>query len=231
MKKLVILFASLLVLAAIGVAVRAALERDGSTAPSSPEQEKEKLELRTRAYLAELDGHRPAALAALRLLVSSNEAPDEDVTLIFWEPLAWDARSSGIDWDPEKAAFVGGYWLGRARAVTLVWESKANELVMLSSLARRPLAGPDGGAAPAWGPAFHDLRATDDASIRAFELMAQHARFRGRPVVPISLEGGEGGPFKVEYLDGWDSGCAHWSLGQLQVNPHDGLVEMTGHID
>jgi hypothetical protein len=228
MKRLVGLLASLLVIGAIVVAVRATLKRDDGTAPEV--QSEEVREAQTQEYLATLAVHRTTALAALRLLVPSSEVRDEDVTLIFWEPVTWDPPANAIDWDPHKAGFAGGYWLGKTRAVALIWESKANELVSLSSLWRPHPSAPVNREGQPAAPPFYDLRATDEASIRAFELMAQRARFGARPVVPISLGRIEGGLLKVEYLDGWDSGCGHWSSGWLRVNPHDGVVKMEGHV-
>ena len=182
---------------------------------------------RTQAHLARVVAHRAQALAALRLEVPSSEVRDEDVTVIFWEPIP---ATKATPIDPDKAAFLGGYWLGKDRACVLAWGSKANAILSYGDLMRPQPKDGSGNT-----PTFRDFRAQDEASRRAFALVTRRAHYRtrleDRPVVPISFERTAGGKLMVEYVDGWDESCGHESNGYLVVDLDRGSVEMGAHVN
>lgn len=163
------------------------------------------------AHLAEVAKHRVEALAALRKHVKAEEAPNEEVTVVF--------RVAGVHWyeTDEKTGmrsgdpFVAfGYWIGGDRAVVL--EVGSGE------------EGVDGKLVN-----FLELKASDDVERRAIALVREHTRWDGRPVVPVAIKPGDGGKLNVTWFDGVDVEHGRWSYGFSAVDVVAGTVEDRGH--
>ncbi len=171
---------------------------------------------------AKRDAHRAEALAALRARVPASEAPDDKVTVVFWDqgfssPEGEVSSSGSVPEDPVWPIVAGGFWLGDDRCVVFAWDAKARKV-----LERK---GEEGMALE-----FLDLHARDDVERKVLSVMREKARWEDRPVVPVAIKPGDNGKLLVTAYDGWDADCGHWSSGTWAVDVTAGTVEDRGHV-
>ncbi|GEM_PF-6169029 len=174
---------------------------------------------KSEGHLAEVAKHRVEALAALRTRVDATQVPDDRVKVVFWDTVVDGTSMAGPEGPQvEQTGFVvAGYWLGDDRAVVFAWDPVAGKVMETE--------GPEVEVR-----VFGNLTARDDVERKVFSLLREQARWEGRPVVPISINPGDGGKLDVTWCDGWDAECNHWSLGYSAVDIVAGTVEDRGHV-
>lgn len=158
---------------------------------------------------------RTQALQALRSRVPASEVPDGDVRAIFWVDCQF----------PGKSYRMGGFWVGEDRNVVMFWDQEAGRMADSSLLA------------PDTPSSYHEFQATFPNLSAAARRLREEFRYEGQPVVPMAPKSDQvpgdlqsiPGILEMEFADGWDAGCGHWSVGSVVMAPDRPLVHW-GHL-